>query len=126
MAFHSGLRLWLALFVVRLANAAAVQTFAAPDEYWQALEPAYRWVFGYPRADDPPGHHGIDPCYCQNLNRNRRPVACGCLLVSTTGYLTWEWRRQIRGYLHPLLFVPAYWLVDQIGRANTDALVCIR
>jgi len=67
MASNSGLRLWLALFVVRLANAAAVQTFAAPDEYWQALEPAYRWVFGYPRADGLQGApwHCVS-CHCQN------------------------------------------------------------
>jgi len=59
------------------------------------------------------------------LNRAGVSVICGGVLVSTTGYLTWEWRRQIRGYLHPLLFVPAYWLVDQLGLANTDALVRI-
>jgi hypothetical protein len=44
---------WLALMVVRVVNSALVQTAAVPDEYWQALEPAHRWVFGYPPGAAP-------------------------------------------------------------------------
>lgn len=31
----------------RLVNALLVQSSFVPDEYWQALEVAHRWVFGY-------------------------------------------------------------------------------
>ena len=41
------LRTVVAVLLWRVLNAALVQTAAAPDEYWQALEPAHRWVFGY-------------------------------------------------------------------------------
>jgi len=33
--------------VWRLLNALLVQSSFVPDEYWQALEVAHRWVFGY-------------------------------------------------------------------------------
>lgn len=35
------------LFVVRLINAFSIKTFFQPDEYYQSLEPAHRYVFGY-------------------------------------------------------------------------------
>lgn len=34
------------LFAFRLVNAICVQTFFQPDEYFQALEPAWQLVFG--------------------------------------------------------------------------------
>ena len=39
------LRLLVAVHV--LAALAASRTFFQPDEYWQSLEIAHRWVFGY-------------------------------------------------------------------------------
>lgn len=39
--------LFLAVFCFRLLNAASIQTFFQPDEFYQALEPAHRLVFGY-------------------------------------------------------------------------------
>lgn len=36
-----------AIFVFRLANALSITTFFQPDEYYQALEPAHAFVFGY-------------------------------------------------------------------------------
>ncbi|KAM9924793.1 hypothetical protein OXX80_011109, partial [Metschnikowia pulcherrima] len=38
---------WLCVFVFRLLNAFSIKTFFQPDEYFQALEPAHRLVFGY-------------------------------------------------------------------------------
>jgi phosphatidylinositol glycan class B len=37
---------WLP-FVVRITIAVTTRTFFQPDEYFQALEPAHRAVFGY-------------------------------------------------------------------------------
>jgi phosphatidylinositol glycan class B len=36
----------LFLIALRLVNAMTVQTFFQPDEYFQALEPAWQWAFG--------------------------------------------------------------------------------
>lgn len=35
------------IFCIRLANALSITTFFQPDEYYQALEPAHNFVFGY-------------------------------------------------------------------------------
>lgn len=40
-------RLKLCLFLYRLCNALLCQTFFQPDEYFQSLEPAHHFVFGY-------------------------------------------------------------------------------
>ncbi|KAK9762674.1 glycosylphosphatidylinositol anchor biosynthesis [Basidiobolus ranarum] len=40
-------RLFCYLWVFRLVNAYLNQTFFVPDEYWQTLEVAHHWVFGY-------------------------------------------------------------------------------
>lgn len=34
------------LFAFRLINALCTRTFFQPDEYFQALEPAWQWAFG--------------------------------------------------------------------------------
>ncbi|KAF8425651.1 Alg9-like mannosyltransferase family-domain-containing protein [Tirmania nivea] len=52
---------------IRVINAVSVSTFFQPDEYFQALEPAWRMVFG-------------------------------------EGWLTWEWREELRSIAHPLIF----------------------
>lgn len=75
------------------------RTVFAPDEHWQSLEIAHRIVFGY-------------------------------------GYETWEWRdprsemgRQgwgsgpIRSPLYPAMFVPIYWILQQLALDNTLLLV---
>ncbi len=38
--------IWTMLLVFRCANAALVWTFFQPDEYFQALEPAWQMAFG--------------------------------------------------------------------------------
>lgn len=38
---------FLVLFTLRLANAFSIRTFFQPDEFFQSLEPAHRFVFGY-------------------------------------------------------------------------------
>ncbi|GAA6054341.1 hypothetical protein JCM3770_003326 [Rhodotorula araucariae] len=40
-------RIYLITLAVRLANALASRAFFQPDEHWQALEPAHRWVWGF-------------------------------------------------------------------------------
>ncbi|TNY18316.1 Alg9-like mannosyltransferase family-domain-containing protein [Rhodotorula diobovata] len=41
------LRVYILALVLRLFNAVLSRAFFQPDEYWQALEPAHRWVWGF-------------------------------------------------------------------------------
>ncbi|KPV73918.1 glycosyltransferase family 22 protein [Rhodotorula graminis WP1] len=40
-------RIYSLALAVRLANACLSRAFFQPDEYWQALEPAHRWMWGF-------------------------------------------------------------------------------
>jgi len=40
-------RIFLALVLIRLINSLTICTFFQPDEYYQSLEPAWKFVFGY-------------------------------------------------------------------------------
>ncbi|KAH6605113.1 gpi mannosyltransferase 3 [Trichoderma cornu-damae] len=83
------------IIVIRLVNAWHLGTFFQPDEFFQALEPAWRLAFG-------PG---------------------------SGAWLTWEWHRQLRSSLHPLLFSGAYMAADRLsavfppGNAIRSAIV---
>lgn len=79
------------LFAIRLVNALCVRTFFQPDEYFQALEPAWELVFGSdsgawmtwvsvwpkscptksPKLTRPPGMGAQDPLV--NTSRHFRP-----------------------------------------------------
>ncbi|PLW47056.1 hypothetical protein PCASD_03938 [Puccinia coronata f. sp. avenae] len=89
------LRLVLVIYLLRVGNALLCQTFFQPDEYYQSLEQAHRIVFGY-------------------------------------GYQTWEWRISpdhlsggIRSPLHPLLFVPGYWLLAILRLDHHSSLIIL-
>ncbi|GAA5903644.1 hypothetical protein JCM8208_003643 [Rhodotorula glutinis] len=43
----SSRRIYSLALALRLANAGLSRAFFQPDEYWQALEPAHRWVWGF-------------------------------------------------------------------------------
>ncbi|GAA5843401.1 hypothetical protein JCM9279_002091 [Rhodotorula babjevae] len=43
----SSRRIYSLALAIRLANACLSRAFFQPDEYWQALEPAHRWVWGF-------------------------------------------------------------------------------
>lgn len=38
---------WLLALLFRLLNALCSRAFFQPDEYWQNLEVAHRWIYGY-------------------------------------------------------------------------------
>lgn len=80
--------LFLFILSIRLINAVSVRTFFQPDEYFQALEPAWRMVFG-------------------------------------EGWLTWEWREELRSIAHPfifsLLYKGTYFLLNGLG-INDEAV----
>ncbi|KAK9478253.1 Alg9-like mannosyltransferase family-domain-containing protein [Lipomyces japonicus] len=44
---HTTTPLFLTLLSFRLFNALSLRTYFQPDEFWQALEPAHRLVYGY-------------------------------------------------------------------------------
>ena len=79
----SSYKLFAFIFIFRLANSFAIETFFQADEFFQALEPAHHFVYGY-------------------------------------GYLTWEWKQQLRSAIHPLIYVLGYKLVG-----DNTTLVCI-
>ncbi|KPI45516.1 GPI mannosyltransferase 3 [Cyphellophora attinorum] len=75
------------LFLVasRVLNALIIQTFFQPDEYFQALEPAWALAFGN-EGDESGG-----------------------------AWITWEWREQLRSALHPSLFAVCYVVADRLA-----------
>jgi len=81
MARSTGLaRVLLAVLTLRVLDSLWVRTYFDPDEFWQALEPAYCAVFG---------EFGFQMKRC---------------------HLTWEWQPsvRIRGFSHPLFFALLY------------------
>lgn len=44
-------------------------------------------------------------------------------MVFGNGYLTWEWREQIRSFAHPLSIAFVYKLIHCFGLENTDLFV---
>jgi len=40
------------------------------------------------------------------------------------GYMTWEWKRGIRSYLHPMLFAFLYKLLQVTGLDTPYIMVC--
>lgn len=45
-ALPSPARVFASLLAIRIVNALAIKTFFQPDEYFQALEPAWQLTFG--------------------------------------------------------------------------------
>lgn len=69
-------KLLLFIFLFRLINALSIQTFFQADEFYQALEPAHNFIYGY-------------------------------------GYVTWEWKQQLRSSIHPLIYAAGYKLAGE-------------
>lgn len=77
--------LFLFIFSIRIINAVSIRTFFQPDEYFQALEPAWRLVFGE-------GWLTWVPIISHLLRRH-------CVLTAQQ-----EWREELRSIAHPLIF----------------------
>lgn len=45
--FWGSLLLLIGLITFRMINACLIQTTFVPDEVWQSVEVAHRWVYGY-------------------------------------------------------------------------------
>lgn len=76
------------VFLFRLVNALNIRTFFQADEYYQALEPAHQYIFGY-------------------------------------GYVTWEWREQLRSSIHPLLYAGGYKLVQLLSDDDKRLVILV-
>lgn len=82
------LSLFTIVLLIRLLNSLTIQTYFQPDEFYQSLEPAHHFVFGY-------------------------------------GYITWEWREQLRSSIHPLIYAAGYKLVQALHSKNEVELVLL-
>ncbi|KAG7660332.1 GPI10 [[Candida] subhashii] len=74
----SSYKLIVFIFIIRLINSFTIQTYFQADEYYQALEPAHNFIYGY-------------------------------------GYMTWEWKQQLRSSIHPLIYALGYKLAGENG-----------
>ena len=72
----SPVKLFIFIFLFRLFNSLIIQTFFQADEFYQALEPAHSFIYGY-------------------------------------GYVTWEWKQQLRSSIHPLIYAVGYKLAGE-------------
>lgn len=92
-------RIWVALVLFRCLNAISVQTFFQPDEYFQALEPAWQIAFG--------SDSGAWITWVSIYSTN---VEYGMLLIQSQ-----EWHHQLRSSLHPSFFAGVYLVVDKLA-----------
>jgi GPI mannosyltransferase 3 len=89
----------------RLLNALVSRTFFQPDEYWQALEVAQRFVFVY----------GYQTWEWRH--------AAGVAEVGVKELLTGGGGGGIRSPLYHFLFVPLFWMLKVTGLDDTVLLV---
>ncbi|KAN0064538.1 glycosylphosphatidylinositol anchor biosynthesis [Thecaphora frezii] len=102
-------RLFALLLAFRLINALLTRTYFQPDEHWQSQEVAHTIVFGY-------GFVTWEWFPSSSLVEAQR-----------NGYLSAAWHNlfngPLRGVLHPLVFVPLYWLLKVTRLDGTFLLV---
>jgi phosphatidylinositol glycan class B len=98
----SDVRLFASVYLFRLFNAFLCRTFFQPDEFWQSLEVAHRWVYGY-------GHLTWE---WQPENALRSPLVP---LVFTPAYQLARW---IDPAGHSSLHVGALRLAGQLKRSS--------
>ena len=105
------------IIVIRLINAFWVTTFFQPDEFFQALEPAWDLAFG---PNSGAWLTWVSP-FCPHSSAllsshfRQRPL---CLYLVSAWILTTsqEWHYQLRSSLHPSLFAAAYLIADCAAR----------
>ena len=102
-SYDGGWHILLFLALFRGLNALLIRTAHVPDEQWQSLEVAYHMVFKYP------------PLFPSLLFAILVWRLFTLTLSLTRGYLSWEWRKGIRGYTHPLIFAFLYKLLSLVG-----------
>ncbi|KAL6860890.1 glycosyltransferase family 22 protein [Trichoderma novae-zelandiae] len=88
------------IFIIRLVNAWCLTTFFQPDEFFQALEPAWRLAFG---ADS--------GAWLTWHRHDQMALASNDSLTN----IIQEWHHQLRSSLHPLLFSAAYTVADRLS-----------
>ncbi len=91
------------LLGLRLVDALTMTSYFQPDEYYQALEPAWQMAFG---RDS--GAWLTWVC----MRRPRAARAKGEKLTRAPQ----DWQHQLRSSLHPALFAAAYVVTDRVAR----------
>jgi phosphatidylinositol glycan class B len=124
----SGTTLFLLALVFRLVNACITRTFFQPDEYYQALEPAHRLIFGTGYATWE--WRSIASSRLSSLATDGGVIALlrNLMTLNSNGFEDLlseigEGRGGIRsplGFLIPLI---GYWVVKVTGLESTRAIV---
>lgn len=100
-----GVKVFLGLLVFRILSVFIVQSWYVPDEYWQSLEVSHKLAFGWVNFYFLISH----PFSIQRLHRY--------------GYLTWEWTKGIRSYIHPVIIAGIYKALEALGLDDVQYLV---
>ena len=119
---------WLILpvaLVYRILTVFICQTYFVPDEYWQSLEVAHKYTFGYPyvvclfimclRVFASTVYLYL--MYVTDINTNQS------LAKVTYGHVTWEWDKAIRSSIHPFMFVGVYKMLSIINLDTSEMIV---
>ena len=119
---------WLILpvaLVYRILTVFICQTYFVPDEYWQSLEVAHKYTFGYPyvvclfimclRMFTSTVYLYL--MYVADSNANES------LAKVTYGHVTWEWDKAIRSSIHPFMFVGVYKMLSIINLDTSEMIV---
>jgi len=89
---------WTMLTVIRIINAVTICTFFQPDEYYQALEPAWSLAFGE--------NSGAWITWVGSVYN--RTIIC----KPKSDFNLKEWRHQLRSSLHPILLGGVYKAIE--------------
>lgn len=96
-------RLFLLLLIIRLSAVFLVQSYHVPDEYYQSVEPAYKFVY----------ENILDSSILDDHLDSQHPLALSDKsLPSRNIKLTWEWRKNValRSPLHLFIMVFSFFL----------------
>lgn len=89
-------KIFLIFLSFRILIALFLCTFFSPDEFWQSSEVAYFHSFGGER-------------FVREISDSKPDR-----LASNLGFVTWEWKYQIRGSLYPLIISTVFSVLSKI------------
>lgn len=106
-------KIFVLCLVTRMINSLLVQTYFNPDEHWQALEVGHRIAFGY-TFNQKLNFPNVVSLFFPFFSLSFLSFEMDFIIIiifyigCRYGHLTWEWKKGIRTYLHPVLFAALY------------------